>query len=66
MALLLVKIRHDHHWTQGELGYELGRDFGVGAIARQSISNWERGTVRPPLYLVGKIEALAGINPLVK
>lgn len=61
-ALMLIKIRSEQHWTQAELGYYLGRDFGVGAIARSCISDWERGFVQPPLYLMSRIRTMAGLK----
>jgi len=52
---MLIKIRSDRHWTQYDLADEL-------QTSRGSICNWERGKVQPPVYLMSKIRALAGLK----
>jgi transcriptional regulator with XRE-family HTH domain len=49
---LIRDIRHARHWSQAELGEQLGTD-------QASVSRWERGVIHPGFEIQQQLEALA-------
>lgn len=53
-ALLLLKIRHERHWTQHQLASAID-------VGRDTVSRWENGYAQPPVYLMARIRCLAEV-----